>query len=114
MHAARRELEDAEIGIEHSRHKLATTSSYYAMFHAARALVLAQGYAEKSHYCLGVALEALYGDDDEGLRFSRALASARTLREHADYQGDFSEESATGTRDAAVAFVAWAAGRLER
>lgn len=114
MAAARRELEDLEIGLQHQRYKLATTSGYYAMFHAARALVLAKGYAEKSHYCLGVALESLYGTDDEGLLFARALASARTLREHADYQGDFSEESATSARDAAIRFVAWAEARLRQ
>jgi len=35
-------------------HKWATIQAYYAMFHAARALLYAKGYREKSHYRLSL------------------------------------------------------------
>lgn len=47
---------------EAGEHKWVTVQAYYAMFHAARALLYAEGYREKSHYCLSVALLELYVD----------------------------------------------------
>lgn len=106
--AAHSELEDLQVGLDHGRFKIATTSGYHAMFHAARALVLARGFAEKSHYCLAVALKALYGDTDEALEHVRALSAARTLREHADYQGEYSETGARDIQTVAIRFIEWA------
>jgi hypothetical protein len=51
LRAAREDLADAEFVFEHDMLKRTTITAYYAMFHAARALVLARGYVEKSHYC---------------------------------------------------------------
>lgn len=114
MLAAREELIDVEVLLANSRFKRATVSSYYAMFHAARALVLAKGYAEKSHYCLVVAFEALYGASDDGRHFAKSLARGRTMREHADYEGEFSEESARSSAAVAQAFVAFAETTLRK
>ena len=35
-------------------------AAYNSAFHAARALLFAKGYTERSHFCLGVALRGLY------------------------------------------------------
>jgi uncharacterized protein (UPF0332 family) len=43
LRAAREDLADAEFVFEHDMLKRTTITSYYAMFHAARALVLARG-----------------------------------------------------------------------
>lgn len=64
--AASADLRDAEKLLELGMIKRATITAYYAMFHAARAAVLARGYAEKSHYCLLVAFREFYGGDAEG------------------------------------------------
>ena len=112
--AAREELIDVEVLLAHSRFKRATVSSYYAMFHAARALVLSKGYAEKSHYCLVVAFEALYGVTDDGRHFAKALARGRTMREHADYEGEFSEDSARSSAEVAKTFVEFAEDALPK
>jgi uncharacterized protein (UPF0332 family) len=65
------------------------------MYHAARALIYSTGYRERSHYCLFVALQALFVDRgilDADLAGSFRLAMM--LRENADYRNDFSVEGA--------------------
>jgi uncharacterized protein (UPF0332 family) len=110
---ARADLDDVEFLLEHDRFRRATVTAYYAMFHAARALVLHKGFAEKSHYCLVVAFEHLYADAEDGLFLARALARARSLRENADYHGEFDEGAARDTAEVASRFVAFAERELE-
>jgi uncharacterized protein (UPF0332 family) len=65
------------------------------MYHAARALLYAEGYREKSHYCLSVALLELYVDTGKlSLSLVKNFDRAMLLRESADYKGDFSEAGA--------------------
>lgn len=93
--AAESDLHDAERCHEMGMHKLAITQAYYAMFHAGRALLYSQGYKERSHYCLVVALEALYVESGKLSRKSvTMLRRARELRESADYQLEFSGDTA--------------------
>lgn len=94
LRSAREDLADAEFLALHAMPKRTTITAYYAMFHAARAAVLAKGYAEKSHYCLLVAFRELYASEDEGLELARGIERARVLRENADYQAEFSTEAA--------------------
>jgi uncharacterized protein (UPF0332 family) len=94
MRVAREDLEGADILLDHGQWRRATATAYYAMFHAARALVLSRGYAEKSHYCLLVAFRHFHGDSEEGRELARGIETARVLRENADYEGTASEESA--------------------
>ena len=54
------DLLDAKAGFQEKRYKWTTIQAYYSMFHAARALIYHKGYREKSHYCLSIALRALY------------------------------------------------------
>ena len=76
--------------------------------------MLSKGYAEKSHYCLVVAFEALYGVTDDGRHFAKALARGRTMREHADYEGEFSEDSARSSAEVAKTFVEFAEDALPK
>jgi len=45
---ARSDLSDAQAGYENGRYKWSTIQGYYAVFHAARALVYSRGYREKT------------------------------------------------------------------
>jgi uncharacterized protein (UPF0332 family) len=108
LRAACEDLADAEFVHEHRMHKRTTITAYYAMFHAARALVLARGYVEKSHYCLLVAFRAFYGTEGEGRELARGIERARVLRENADYNAEFGEESAEAALEVARRFVRFA------
>jgi uncharacterized protein (UPF0332 family) len=94
--AAAEDLAEARDRFVHAKYKYATINAYYAVFHAARALLYSKGYRERSHYCLAVALEALFVDGG-GLerRYVVLLKSTMALREKADYAGSFSEEGAS-------------------
>jgi uncharacterized protein (UPF0332 family) len=59
------DLAEAKVGYKNEHYKWSTIQGYYAMFHAARALVYSRGYREKSHYCLAVAVRALFVDESK-------------------------------------------------
>ena len=60
------------------------------MFHAARALLYWQGFREKSHYCLGISLRALFVETGKlSVEFLEAFNNAMLLRESADYKTHF-------------------------
>jgi uncharacterized protein (UPF0332 family) len=89
------DLQVAKNSCDAGEYKWATIQAYYAMFHAARALLYAEGYREKSHYCLSVALLELYVDTGQlPLSLVKNFDRAMLLRESADYKGDFSEAGA--------------------
>jgi uncharacterized protein (UPF0332 family) len=88
------DLSTAQESVKSDNYKWATIQAYYSMFHSARALLYSKGYRERSHYCLMVAIRALYVDT--GLLSYKAVEGfqlAKTLRENADYYGDFSKDS---------------------
>ncbi len=96
------DLEAAQKSIKGGNFKWATIQGYYVMFHAARALIYSKGYKERSHYCLIVALRALFVS--EGLlplSLLEAVQNAKILRENADYENEFSKESAQDLLDKA-------------
>ncbi|MBI5176725.1 HEPN domain-containing protein [Candidatus Micrarchaeota archaeon] len=90
---AHKELEEAALDLARARASLdsgsagwAVVQSYYACFHAARALVLSRGYSEKSHRCLSIALRDLF--EREGLLEKGSvdfLDGLRELREEFNY-----------------------------
>jgi len=93
--AANDDLTEAMDRMENGKYKYATINSYYSTFHAARALLFSKGYRERSHYCLAVALDALFvktGMMSE--RYIRIFKNNMSLRENADYSSSFSKESA--------------------
>lgn len=101
------DLQAAKKSCEAGEHKRAMIEAYYAMFHAARALLYAKGYREKSHYCLSVALLELYVDTGKlSLSQVKHFDRAMLLREEADYKGAFSETGAREVIDNAERFTA--------
>ena len=97
LSTAHSDLEEAQESFRRAKYKWSTIQSYYSMFHSARALIYDKNYRERSHYCLIVALRALYVETKQ-LNFSlvEALHKAKTLREQGDYYGDFSKTTAHG------------------
>lgn len=86
--------------------KWATIQSYYSMFHSARALIYSSGYRERSHWCLIVAIRHLFVQ--KGLlshKLVEALQLGKTLRENADYYGDFSKDAAARMIESAEEFI---------
>lgn len=93
---AESDLNYAKDSLKEENYKWATIQTYYSMFHSARALIYSKGYRERSHYCLIIAIRALFVE--KGLldhSLVEALQLGKTLRENADYYGEFSKEAAT-------------------
>jgi len=89
-----------------NNYKWSIIQSYYSMFHTARALLYNKGYREKSHFCLIEAIRNLYVQ--EGIlnfKFLEALQLGKSLRENADYYGDFSKQSADELMNVASEFL---------
>lgn len=84
------------------------------MFHTARALVYSQGYREKSHYCLVVALRALFVDEGKmDAQLVRDFLNAMNLRQAADYEAEFSQSGAKAVIASAEKFIEKAAAILD-
>lgn len=99
------DLKSAKEDFANSSFKWATIKGYYSMFHSARALVYSRGYREKSHYCLYVALKALFVEDDKlSSKLAEDFNNSMILREDADYRRSFSEEGASGVIKSADKF----------
>jgi len=76
------------------------------MFHAARALLYAKNYRERSHYCLIVAIRTLYVEENLlSMSLLEALQKGKTLRESADYYDQWSETAARQTLESAKTFI---------
>ena len=100
------DLSDAKAGYENERYKWSTIQAYYAMFHAARALIYSQGYREKSHYCLAIALRSLFVDEGTmDAKLVRDFLNAMNLREAADYEAEFSQSGAKAVIASAEKFI---------
>jgi uncharacterized protein (UPF0332 family) len=103
---AKSDLSDAKAGYENKRYKWSTIQGYYAMFHVARALIYSHSYREKSHYCLAVALKALFVDDGTiDAQPVRDFLNAMNLREAADYEAEFSQSGAKAVIASAEKFI---------
>jgi len=86
--------------------KWATIQAYYSMFHSARALLYNEGYREKSHAALRIALRELFGASG---RLSEEtlhdFEDAMDLREEADYGLEYSESNSAGVVKDAQKFL---------
>jgi len=105
LRTAQRDMERAEKTFNDKDYKWATIQSYYSMFHSARTLLFAKNYREHSHYCLIVAMRALYVETRllPG-SLIEALGKGKRLREDADYYDRWSEEGAVFALKAAKDF----------
>jgi uncharacterized protein (UPF0332 family) len=103
---AKSDLSDAKAGFDTGRYKWSIIQAYYAMFHAARALIYSQGYREKSHYCLAIALRSLFVDEGAmDAKLARDFLNAMNLREAADYEAEFSKSGAKAVIASAEKFI---------
>jgi len=86
--------------------KYCTITAYYAMFHAARALLFSQGYKERGHRCLIHAIEALFVEKKLlEMQYIRNLLNAMSLREDADYADEYSKQGAQDSLITAKEFI---------
>ncbi|MDP7078377.1 MAG: HEPN domain-containing protein [Candidatus Undinarchaeales archaeon] len=93
--SAEYDLHRAEESLGKGDFKWASVQAYYAMFHAAKALVLSKGYREKGHYCLIVALRELFvGPGELDASIGDDLELCMDIRHEADYSLVFSGENA--------------------
>jgi len=104
LEAAESDLRDARGSLVAGNAKWATIQGYYSMFHAARALLYDAGYREKSHSALLAAVKHLYARKLRP-RLIDSFRDAMDLREEADYNLKFSNESARSIVEGAQAFL---------
>jgi uncharacterized protein (UPF0332 family) len=86
-------------------YKWATVQAYYAMFHAARAVLLDAGYREKSHQCVGIFLGKLVNDARLDSRYANYFSVIKEMREKANYELSYSRENAEKALKFADAFL---------
>ena len=107
LETARQDFEEAKRTAAAGGFKWATIQAYYAMFHTARALLYAEGFRERSHRCLVIALRALYVQPRRlELEFVEGMEAGKMLRENADYYSRFSDAGAHRALDLAKRFLA--------
>lgn len=95
LKSAQEDLEDAKFGLIHGKYKWPTIQGYYSMYHTARALLFSQEYREKSHYCVYIAIKALFVESGKlDIELVEALYNAMILRENADYRSKSSKSGA--------------------
>lgn len=88
---ARKWLEEARKNFKFRLFDSCLVSSYSAMFHAARALLLKDGFREKSHYCLARYIEEKYINTKKLNRIVLDLLDRfRELRHEDLYELEFS------------------------
>lgn len=106
LDTAEEDLENATDSYTSGKFKWSIIQAYFAMFHAGRALIYSQGYREKSHYCLIVALRLLFVSKRLlDYRLVEMLGQGKKLRENADYYNQWSKEGAHQMVEAAQSFV---------
>lgn len=97
---AGKEIETAISDLERAKktylerdYKWATIQIYYSMFHGARALLYIKNLREHSHFCLILAIRALYVDTKQlPVKLLEGLQEAKNLREDADYYNRWSQD----------------------
>lgn len=106
LEIAKNDWQVAKESLAKKNYKWSIIQFYYSTFHAARALLYNQGYREKSHYCLVIAIRELYANKNLlSYTFLEALQLGKTLRENADYYAEFSQEGAENMLDKAKDFL---------
>ena len=93
--SAETDLHSAKKSLKDKGYKWSIVQSYYSMFHSARTLIYSKGYRERSHYCLIIAVRTLFVQESLlNHELVESLQLGKTLRENADYYGDFSVDAA--------------------
>ena len=82
LRTAHEDLEIAKQGLSFEKFKWPTIQAYYSQFHSARALLYSRGYREKSHFCLLVAIKAIFvAQDLLKIEYTDAFYAGMILRE---------------------------------
>lgn len=106
MSLAEQDRGSAQKSLEEGNFKWSIIQAYYSMFHSARALIYSQGYRERSHYCLIEAVRTIFVEKRLlSYKLVEAFQLGKTLRENADYYGEFSEEAAQEMLESAKSFI---------
>ncbi|MFH0987051.1 MAG: HEPN domain-containing protein [Candidatus Micrarchaeota archaeon] len=106
LQEARYDLKKAEQNLKEDDIKWSTVQSYYAMFHAARALLFKDDYREKSHAGLKIFLEEMVSEGRLESMYLDDFRAAANARESADYHYSYSSETAKMLLNSAKEFVA--------
>lgn len=100
------DLKSAKREYKEKGYKWATIKGYYAIFHAARALLHSVGYRERGHYCLYLAMKELFVKNKKmKSSVAESLKHSMGLREEADYKRNYSAKGALATITAAENFL---------
>lgn len=99
------DLDKAEKAFKEEDYKWAIVKSYYAMFHAARAVLSNLGFREKRHFAIGIVLEDLNKKGKLESRFINDFNAAIQSREDADYHYIYSKETAENSLIIADEFI---------
>lgn len=99
------DLEKAGKSYEDKDFKWSIVMSYYAMFHAARAVLFKFGYREKRHFAVGVVLEELNRNGKLESKYINDFNAAIYSREDADYHYTYSEETAKNNLESGEEFI---------
>ncbi len=107
MERSERWYAECEMNINAGAYNSAIASAYNAMFHAARTVLYALGYREKSHYCVARFLDSLV---EKGLleeKWVNMLDRARNVRHADQYNIDFvsTKEDAEAMMEMANSFI---------
>lgn len=102
---AEKDLKNAGRSASDGNWKWAIIQAYYSMFHAARAVLLKNGYRERSHYAVVVFLEYLHKTKKLESYFIDDFRAAKFAREEADYASNYSGERAEQVISTAGEFI---------
>ena len=94
LNEAKYDFDKAERAFSEKDFKWCIVKSYYAIFHAARAVLFKIGLKEKRHFAIGVVLEDLSKQGKLEHKFISDFYAAMSSREEADYHYAYSKEAA--------------------
>jgi uncharacterized protein (UPF0332 family) len=85
IEAAERFARSAERTLAIEEFEMAHLAAYNSAFHSARALLFSQGYTERSHACVVIAIRHLFTDDTRLRPFLATLDKMRISRHNVQY-----------------------------
>ena len=105
INEAKYDLDKAQEAFEREDYKWCIIQSYYSMFHAAKSLLFNQGYIEKRHIAILIALEEFEKQGKIDSKLVTNFKASMTAREDADYHYSYSKETAGYELDIAKNFL---------
>lgn len=106
--ASKKWLQEAEKGMANGAFNSSVISSYLSMFHSSRAILIFDGFREKSHYCIARYLEEKYVKTGRlEAKWIELLDHIREIRHDSQYDAKFfaTPEDAKSTLDISKDFL---------